>query len=56
MASWQCKVVKITFWLQRFRGRGEYGVDVAAERERYESQLVDLSKASTKPKKPEDRR
>ncbi|MGD2076904.1 MAG: alpha/beta hydrolase [Chloroflexota bacterium] len=42
MASWQSKVVKMNFRIQRFRGRGTIGIDVAAERERFESQMAGL--------------
>ena len=42
MSSWQSKVVKMSFRLQRLRGQGSLGVDVAAERERYEGQLARL--------------
>ncbi|MGD8584593.1 MAG: alpha/beta hydrolase [Chloroflexota bacterium] len=46
MASWQSKVVKLSFWMQRFRGRADFGLDVPAERERYEAQLRGLKPAA----------
>lgn len=45
MASWQSKIVKLNFRILRFRGRGEFGIDVDAERKRYESQLASLKPA-----------
>lgn len=42
MSSWQSKIVKISFRLQRLRGQGSLGIDVAAERQRYEGQLTRL--------------
>lgn len=45
MASWQSKFVKLNFRMQRFRGQGDYGIDVTAERERYKSQLAGLKPA-----------
>lgn len=46
MASWQSKVVKLSFRIQRFRGRAGFGLDVPAERERYEAQLSGLKPAA----------
>jgi len=46
MASWQSKFVKLNFRIQRFRGRADFGLDVAAERERYEAQLRSLKPAA----------
>ena len=37
MSSWQSKVVKMGFRLQRFRHSGGWGADLAAERERVEA-------------------
>jgi acetyl esterase/lipase len=46
VTSWQSKIVKLSFRLQRFRGRSDLGVDVPAERARYEQQLAGLKPAA----------
>lgn len=42
MASWQSKAIKLSFWLQRFLGRGSLGIDVVVERKRFDAQVASL--------------
>lgn len=45
MASWQSKMAKLMFRWRRLRGQGTLGVDVAAERKRFEAPLKRLKPA-----------